>query len=172
MHRIRQAMARNRSPGFIFIDETEPLLRNEAFKRVYLVMLQEFRKLGGVVISVFQRPEALRASGISELVRQQCSTYYLFPNPGASAKDYEEFDLTEREQDFLLGHGHLARRTNRAILVKRPATRESVILDVDLSRLGPMFRIFSSSARDAGLASDLQRQFGDGWIQRYLEHEG
>jgi type IV secretion system protein VirB4 len=171
MHRIRQAMARKRSPGFIFIDETEPLLRNEAFKRVYLVMLQEFRKLGGVVISVFQRPEALRASGISELVRQQCSTYYLFPNPGALAKDYAEFDLTERELDFLLGHGQLARRTNRAILVKRPATRESVILDVDLSRLGPMFRIFSSSARDAGLASDLQRQFGEGWIQRYLDHE-
>ena len=171
MHKIRQTLRRNRAPGFIFIDETEPLLRDPNFKNIYLVMLQEFRKLSGVIISVFQRPEALRASGISELVRQQCSTYYLFQNPGATEKDYAEFELTDREVGFLLGHTQTARRTSRGILVKRPATKESVVLDIDLSNLGPYLRVFSSNSKDVGLASDLQRQFGTAWVEKYVDYE-
>lgn len=172
MHRIRQTLRRHKAPGFLFIDETEPLLRNQNFRNIYLVMLQEFRKLGGVVVSVFQRPDALKASGISELVRQQCGTYYLFPNPGANAADYAEFDLTDRELGFILGHTQPARRVTRGLLIKRPMTKESVIVDIDLGCLGPHLRLFSSSARDVGLASDLQRQFGgEAWVERYLDYE-
>jgi type IV secretion system protein VirB4 len=171
MHRIRQTLRKNRAPGFIFIDETEPLLRDPNFKTIYLVMLQEFRKLGGVIVSVFQRPEALRSSGISELVRQQCGTYYLFPNPGATAEDYSEFDLTQRELGFILGHTELARTIKRGLLIKRPMTKESVIVDIDLGCLGPYLKIFSSSARDVALVSDLQRQFRTGWVERYIDYE-
>lgn len=172
MHRIRQTLSSNKAPGFIFIDETEPLLRDENFKTMYKIMLQEFRKLSAVIISVFQRPEALKASGISEVVRQMCSAYYLFPNPGASEKDYEEFELTDREMKFIKGETSPARKSKRSILVKRPMTKESVILDIDLKGpLGPMLKIFSSSSRDVGLASDLQKQFGADWARRYIDHE-
>src|SRR3546814_7647128 len=58
MHRIRQTLKMHGAPGFIFIDETEPLLQDANFRRMYRIMLQEFRKLNGVVISVFQRPES------------------------------------------------------------------------------------------------------------------
>ncbi len=57
MHKIRDTMRRNEAPGFIFIDETEPLLRDPNFKKLFAISLQEFRKIRGVVISVFQRPE-------------------------------------------------------------------------------------------------------------------
>ena len=73
MHRIVETLRRTRSSGLIMIDETEPLLRNPDFRRIFFVMLQEFRKLDAVVLSVFQRPEALKAMGISEAVRQQAA---------------------------------------------------------------------------------------------------
>ncbi len=171
MHRIRQTLRENRSPGLIFIDETEPLLRDENFRKIYFVMLQEFRKLGGVVISAFQRPEALKATGTSELIRQQSGAYYLFPNPGANREDYDEFDLTERELAFILGQSSTSRRITRGLLIKKPMAKESVIVDIDLSPLGPLLKIFSSSSKDVGLASDLQEQFGDAWVERYLDHE-
>lgn len=171
MHQIRQSMSRNRAPGFIFIDETEPLLKNESFLFMYRTMLQEFRKLGGVIISVFQRPEALQSAGISELVRQQSSAFYLFQNPGAQAEDYKELNLNERELGFILGQTKTARRSSRSILVKRPSTGESVVLDIDLGVLGPYLRIFSSSAKDVQLASDLQRDFGEDWVKRYIDNE-
>lgn len=129
-------------------------------------MLQEFRKLRGAVISVFQRPEALKASGISELVRGQCSTYYLFPNPGSQEKDYNEFDLTDSEMAFVTGHFQTHGR--RMLLLKRPGIRESVILDIDLKPLGPMIKIFSSTVTDVKAVSDLQKNYPEEWLRRWL----
>jgi type IV secretory pathway VirB4 component len=171
MHRIRQTMRANRCPGLIVIDETEPLLRNEHFRNIFLVMLQEYRKLGGVVISVFQRPEALSAQNVSELIRQQCSTFYLYPNMGASERDYRELGLNEREISFILGDSQPARRVDRGLLVKRPQTRESVILDVDLKPLGRYLDIFSSRSADVDRVSDLQTQYPDSWLNHYIERD-
>lgn len=171
MHRIRGAMRREDSPGFIFIDETEPLLRDPNFLNLFKVALQEFRKIRGVVISVFQRPEALRASGVSQLVRQQSGTYYLFQNPGAKSHDYDEFDLNEKEMAFVLGQSSIARKMKRSILLKRPLTGESVIVDVDLAPIGSMIKLFSSSSEDVSLVSDLYRQLEGKWVERYINDE-
>jgi type IV secretion/conjugal transfer VirB4 family ATPase len=171
MHRIRTSMLRDNSPGFIFIDETEPLLKDPNFLNLFKVALQEFRKIRGVVISVFQRPEALASSGVSQLVRQQSGTYYLFQNPGARAADYKEFELSEKETAFVLGQSSLAKKAKRSILIKRPLTQESVIVDVDLSLLGPQLKIFSSSSSDINLVSELYNQFEGNWIERYLSDD-
>ena len=171
MHRIRSTMRRHGAPGFIFIDETEPLLRDPNFRKMFAVALQEFRKIHGVVISVFQRPEAIKDSGVSQLVRQQSGTYYLFQNPGARASDYGEFELSERELAFVLGQSGLAKKAKRSILIKRPLTQESVIVDVDLSALGPHLKIFSSSNNDVALVSELYRKLDGNWIERYLHDD-
>lgn len=171
LHRIRNAMQRDNSPGFIFIDETEPLLRDANFRNLFKVALQEFRKIRGVVISVFQRPEALSASGVSQLILSQSGAYYLFQNPGAKAQDYAEFQLNEKEEAFVLGKSSIARKGKRSILIKRPMTGESVIVDVDLSPLGPMLRLFSSSSQDVSLVSDLYRQFEGKWVERYIHED-
>lgn len=172
MHRIRQTLRENRCPGLIFVDETEPLLRDENFRKIFFVMLQEFRKLGAVVISSFQRPDALKTgAGTSDLIRQNCGTYYLFPNPGANPNDYSEFDLTDRELGFILGQTQTSRRVKRGLLIKKPQAKESVIVDIDLGPLGSTLKIFSSSAREVALVCDLQEQFGGDWIERYLDDE-
>lgn len=171
MHKIRNTMRRNNAPGFIFIDETEPLLRDPNFKKLFAISLQEFRKIRGAVISVFQRPEAISEAGVSQLVRQQSGTYYLFQNPGARASDYREFELSERELAFVLGQSGVARKARRSILIKRPLTQESVIVDVDLSPLGPHLKIFSSSSSDVRLVSELYEKLDGKWIERYLDHD-
>ena len=171
LHKIRGTMSRNQSPGFIFIDETEPLLRDPNFAGLFRVALQEFRKIRGVVISVFQRPDALEATGVSQLVRTQAGAFYLFQNPSAKAYDYREFELNEKELAFVLGQSNIARKAKRSILIKRPMTGESVIIDVDLSPLGPMLNIFSSSAKDINLVKDLYRQFEGHWVERYVHDE-
>ena len=171
MHRIRNVMRRGNSPGFIFIDETEPLLHDPGFRKLFAISLQEFRKMRTAVVSVFQRPEAIRNLGISQLVRQQSGTWYLFQNPGARASDYAEFELSERETAFVLGQSAIARKTKRSILIKRPSNLESVILDIDLSALGPHLRIFSSTASDIALVSELYRKLEGNWIKRYLHHD-
>lgn len=171
MHKIRDTMSRENKPAFIFIDETEPLLKDPNFLRLFEVALQEFRKKRGVVISVFQRPEALAKSNVSQLVRQQSGTYYLFQNPGAKAADYREFELSEKELAFVLGQSSVARKAKRSILLKRPLTQESVIVDVDLSNLGPHLKIFSSSSTDVKLVSELYTKFEGRWIERYLSDD-
>lgn len=170
LHRIRSAMTRDNSPGFIFIDETEPLLRDPNFANLFKVALQEFRKIRGVVISVFQRPEALTSSGVSELILSQSAAYYLFQNPGAKAQDYREFQLNEKEINFVLGQSSIARKSKRSILIKRPGG-ESVIVDIDLSPLGPFLKIFSSASQDVSLVSDLYRQFEGKWVEKYVDED-
>ena len=168
LHKISGSMLKDNSPGFIFIDETEPLLKDPNFKKIFASLLQEFRKIRGVVISVFQRPEALAGSGVSQLVRQQSGTYYLFPNPGAKAADYKEFELSQKEMAFILGQSSISKRAKRSILIKQPQNNQSVIVDVDLSRLGPQLKIFSSGSSDIRLVSSLYKQFEGRWIERYI----
>jgi type IV secretion/conjugal transfer VirB4 family ATPase len=171
MHKIRTTMKRNRAPAFIFVDETEPLLKDPNFRNLFKISLQEFRKSRGVVISVFQRPQAIAEAGVSDLVRQQSGTYYLFQNPGARAADYREFELSERELAFVLGQSGIAKKAKRSILIKRPMSQESVIVDVDLSNLGPHLKIFSSSSEDVALVADLYRKMDGKWIERYLRDD-
>lgn len=168
LHKIRRTLMRNNSAGLIFIDETEPLVRDPLFRSVYLVLLQEFRKINGAVISVFQRPEALRSVDIAQAVRQQSGVYYLWPNPGAAADDYEDFDLNDREMAFILGKSNLNETLKRGLLIKRPALRKSVVIDTDLASLGPYLQIFSSSTHDVQRASECQEKNPNAWIDDYL----
>jgi type IV secretion system protein VirB4 len=167
MHRIQATIGETNAPAFIFIDETEPMLRNAQFRTYYLTMLQEYRKRGAAVISAFQRPEAIAQAGMSEAIRGQCQTMFFFPNPQAKAEDYADWSLTESEWAYIKGDLPVARRLARSVLVKR-AGGESVVLDTDLTPLGPSLRIFASGRESVALASDLQRRFGEEWLGHYL----
>lgn len=168
MHRIQAAITEANAPAFIFIDETEPMLRNPMFRTYYLTMLQEYRKRGAAVISAFQRPEAIAQAGMGEAIRGQCQTVFFFPNMQARAEDYADWSLTDTEWGFIKGSLPISKRLKRAVLVKR-ATGESVVLDTDLSPLGPYLRLFSSGRESVSLAADLQRQHGQDWVRHYVK---
>jgi type IV secretion system protein VirB4 len=167
MHRIQATIGETNAPAFIFIDETEPMLRNPQFRTYYLTMLQEYRKRGAAVISAFQRPEAIAQTGMSEAIRGQCQTMFFFPNPQAKPEDYADWSLTDSEWAYVKGDLPISRRLKRSVLVKR-STGESVVLDTDLSPLGPYLRIFASGRESVAFASELQRRFGDDWVDHYV----
>jgi type IV secretion system protein VirB4 len=167
MHRIQATIGEANAPAFIFIDETEPMLRNPQFRTYYLTMLQEYRKRGAAVISAFQRPEAIAQTGMSEAIRGQCQTMFFFPNPQAKPEDYADWSLTDSEWAYVKGDLPISRRLKRSVLVKR-STGESVVLDTDLSPLGPYLRIFASGRESVAFATELQRLFGDDWVDHYV----
>ena len=167
MHRIQQTIGEANAPAFIFIDETEPMLRNPIFKTYYLTMLQEYRKRGAAVISAFQRPEAIAQAGMSEAIRGQCQTMFFFANPQARPEDYADWSLTDSEWAYIKGTLPIARRLKRSVLVKR-ANGESVVLDTDLSALGPLLRIYASGREQVAWAGELQRRFGADWVGHYV----
>jgi hypothetical protein len=56
-------------------------------------------------------------------------------------------------------------------LLKR-ATGESVILDTNLSPLGPLIRVFFSDEPSKAMAEECMRRYGTDWVTQYIEAGG
>ncbi len=168
MHRIHTLATANGTPSLIMIDETAPMLEHPMFKDSFIVGLREGRKKRQAFLCAFQQPRFLDDNGLGDVIRGQCQTVIFFRNPQANASDYATWNLTPREMNFILGKEFADRKY--AILVSRPAIHESVILDVDLSGLGPYLKVYSSGNKDVLLAEKLsaQLQDTDALVQAYL----
>lgn len=168
MHRIRQVVRAQALPHFIFIDETAPMLEDKVFRRYVEVLFREHRKLRGSINVCFQDAGALLRSPISETLLNNCPTLILFPNPNAQAEDYEALHLTAEQWAFIRGVSNLAKHLKRGVLVKRG--NEAVFLDVDLSGLGPLLKVYRSGAEPVRIMRQLQQQWGnDKWVGHYLD---
>ncbi len=169
MHRIHTLATANGTPSLIMIDETAPMLEHPMFKDSFIVGLREGRKKRQAFLCAFQQPRFLDDNGLGDVIRGQCQTVIFFRNPQANASDYATWNLTPREMNFILGKEFADRKY--AILVSRPAIHESVILDVDLSGLGPYLKVYSSGNKNVLLAEKLAAQLNDtdALVQAYLE---
>jgi type IV secretion/conjugal transfer VirB4 family ATPase len=161
MHRIR-LLSREAFPHFIFIDETQPMLRDPVFARQVDVLLKEHRKLRGAVALCFQTTEAINAAML-----EQCQTRFLFPNAAAHKENYKMFDLSEFEWDYIKGVSRVSRDLRRSVLLKKPG--ESVILNIDMSGLGPLLQLYRSGSEPVKIMRELQQQWGQqDWVDRYV----
>jgi type IV secretory pathway VirB4 component len=116
----------------------------------------------------FQDAGALLKSPISETLLNNCPTLFLFPNPNARQEDYAALSLTSEQWAFVKGVSNLAKHLKRSVLVKRAG--EAVFLDVDLSGLGPLLKVYRSGNEPVRLMRQLQQQWGmDKWVSRYLD---
>jgi type IV secretion/conjugal transfer VirB4 family ATPase len=168
MHRIHELTGRTGEPSLIMIDETAPMLKHPMFRDSFIVGLQEGRKKRQAYLCAFQQPNIIDTLGLGEVVRGQCQTIIFFRNPQGMEEDYENWRLTPREKAFIFGREF--KELKYAILVSRPAVGESVILDVDLSGLGPYLKLYSSGRKHVLLAEQLIREFGpDAFVEKYLE---
>ncbi len=169
MHRIHTLATATGNPNLIMIDETAPMLEHPMFREQFIVGLREGRKKRQAFLCAFQQPRFLDDNGLGDVIRGQCQTVIFFRNPQANPSDYATWNLTPREMNFIMGKEFADRKY--AILVSRPAIHESVILDIDLSGLGPYLKIYSSGNKSVLLAEQLSRQIGDtdALVQAYLE---
>lgn len=169
MHRIHTLATATGNPNLIMIDETAPMLEHPMFREQFIVGLREGRKKRQAFLCAFQQPRFLDDNGLGDVIRGQCQTVIFFRNPQANPSDYATWNLTPREMNFIMGKEFADHKY--AILVSRPAIHESVILDIDLSGLGPYLKIYSSGNKSVLLAEQLSRQIGDtdALVQAYLE---
>jgi type IV secretion system protein VirB4 len=168
MHRIQSVTGATGAPSLIMIDETAPMLKHPMFRDYFIIGLQEGRKKRQAYLCAFQQPNIVDNLGLGEVVRGQCQTVIFFRNPQGTIDEYETWQLTPSELGFI--KGEYMRELQYAILVSRPITGESVILDVNLSGLGPYIKLYSSGRRHVLLAEQLRREIGaDNYIEKFLQ---
>ena len=167
MHRIQSETGETGVPSLIMIDETAPMLKHPMFRDYFMIGLQEGRKKRQAYLCAFQQPNIIDTLGVGEVIRGQCQTVIFFRNQQATPEDYANWNLTQREIDFIFGKSY--RDFPYAILLSRPATGESVILDVDLSGLGPYLKLYNSGRKNVLLVEELIKEYGeDNFVTKYL----
>ena len=167
MHRIQSETGDTGVPSLIMIDETAPMLKHPMFRDYFMIGLQEGRKKRQAYLCAFQQPNIIDKLGVGEVIRGQCQTIIFFRNPQAMPEDYANWNLTQREIDFIFGKSY--RDFPYAILLSRPATGESVILDVDLSGLGPYLKLYNSGRKNVLLVEELIKEHGEAnFVTKYL----
>lgn len=167
MHRIQSETGETGVPSLIMIDETAPMLKHPMFRDYFIIGLQEGRKKRQAYLCAFQQPNIIDKLGVGEVIRGQCQTVIFFRNPQAMPEDYANWNLTQREIDFVFGKTY--RDFPYAILLSRPATGESVILDVNLSGLGPYLKLYNSGRKNVLLVEQLIQEYGENnFVTKYL----
>lgn len=167
MHRIQSETGETGVPSLIMIDETAPMLKHPMFRDYFIIGLQEGRKKRQAYLCAFQQPNIIDKLGVGEVIRGQCQTVIFFRNPQATPDDYTNWNLTDREMDFIFGRSF--REFPYAILLSRPATGESVILDVNLGGLGPYLKIYNSGRKNVLLVEELIKEYGEeNFVTKYL----
>lgn len=167
MHRIQSETGETGVPSLIMIDETAPMLKHPMFRDYFIIGLQEGRKKRQAYLCAFQQPSIIDSLGVGEVIRGQCQTEIFFRNPSGQKEDYANWKLTESEEAFIFGQTY--RDFPYAILLKRPQTDESVILDVNLGGLGPYLKIYNSSRQNVLLVQDLIKEYGEeNFVTKYL----
>jgi len=149
------------------IDETAPMLENKMFRDNFITGLQEGRKNRQCYMAAFQRANVLDKLGIGDVVRGQAQTVLFFRNPAATLEDYAMWKLNPTEMAFIKGTAYP--NLKRAVLLSRPITGESVILNTELGGLGNLLKLFESGRPSVLLAEELYRQFGTGFVDEYLK---
>ncbi len=173
MHRIQTSSTETGAPALIMIDETAPMLKHEMFRDSFIKGLQEGRKKRQAYLCAFQQPNIVDELGVGNAIRGQCKTMIFFRNKQATPEAYANWNLTAREYDFITGK--IFRDCPYSILLKRPdagenGEGESIILDVNLSGLGPYLKLYNSGIKNVLLVDSLVKEFGeDGFVTKYLD---
>ena len=170
LHRINNITVSGGNPSLIMIDETAPMLENKMFRDNFISGLQEGRKNRQAYMVAFQRANVLDKLGIGDVVRGQAQTVLFFRNPAADASDYAYWNLNPLEMAFIQGKAYP--NLKRALLLSRPVTGESVILNTELGGLGNLLRLFESGRSSVLLAEELYKQYGNSFVSEYLKKQG
>jgi type IV secretion system protein VirB4 len=170
LHRINNITVSGGNPSLIMIDETAPMLENKMFRDNFIAGLQEGRKNRQAYMAAFQRANVLDKLGIGDVVRGQAQTVLFFRNPAADANDYAHWNLNPLEMAFIQGKAYP--NLKRALLLSRPVTGESVILNTELGGLGNLLRLFESGRSSVLLAEELYKMYGNNFVDEYLKKQG
>jgi type IV secretion/conjugal transfer VirB4 family ATPase len=160
-YRIETEMQRVGAPWLFALDEAAAVLKDGVFRDWLFKLIQEARRMRGVVVVCLQRVGSLAERGVGELLLTQCPTKILFRNVEASEEEYiEVLGLTRTEFEIVKGVHPTAKQLGRHyVLIKREG-EGSVVLDVNLGPLGKDLALLQSGKEPADRLRRLIRQEG------------
>jgi len=147
----------DRRPTLIIIDEAWKALDNPYFAERLSNWLVTARKQNAVVVMMTQYASQLEKTRTGKTIIEAVPTQLLLPNIRASASDYAMLGLTDKELDVLLGTGS----NSRLALVRDD--QGSVVIDADLSMLGPYLTILGGMEKGEVLVGADYRDRPDFW---------
>ncbi len=147
----------DRRPTIIVIDEAWKALDNAYFAERLSNWLVTARKQNTVAIMMTQYASQLERTRTGKTIVEAVPTQILLPNIRAHASDYAMLNLFEKELDVLLNTGS----NSRLALIRDD--RGSVVVDADLSALGPNLTILGGMEKGEALVGADYRERSDFW---------
>lgn len=147
----------DRKPTLIIIDEAWKALDNAYFADRLSNWLVTARKQNAVVVMMTQYASQLEKTRTGKTIIEAVPTQLLLPNIRASASDYTMLELSEKELAVLLGTGS----NSRLALVRDD--QGAVVIDADLSALGPYLTILGGMEKGEALVGADYRQNPEFW---------
>ena len=147
----------DRRPTIIIIDEAWKALDNAYFAERLSNWLVTARKQNTVAVMMTQYASQLERTRTGKTIVEAVPTQILLPNIRAHAADYAMLNLFEKELDVLLNTGS----DSRLALIRDDTG--SVVVDADLSALGPYLTILGGMEKGEALVGADYRNRPDFW---------
>ncbi len=147
----------DRRPTIIVIDEAWKALDNAYFAERLSNWLVTARKQNTVAVMMTQYASQLERTRTGKTIVEAVPTQILLPNIRAHASDYAMLNLFEKELDVLLNTGS----NSRLALIRDD--QGSIVVDADLSALGPNLTILGGMEKGEALVGADYRDRPDFW---------
>ena len=147
----------DRRPTIIVIDEAWKALDNAYFAERLSNWLVTARKQNTVAVMMTQYASQLERTRTGKTIIEAVPTQILLPNIRAHASDYAMLNLYEKELDVLLNTGS----DSRLALIRDDTG--SVVVDADLSALGPYLTILGGMDKGEALVGAYYRDRPEFW---------
>ena len=162
-YRLKTVILENPAPYAVFVDELNKYLESDQFAPKLKETAAEIRKSNGILIMAVQSAKTLFDNKTFLEMKDNISTYILFPNNKAEDKYYcDEIGLNATELDWIKTAG------GRQVMIKKN-NAETVVLNVDLSPIGNYIKAFDSSSDVVNKVEKMKVANQAGWIDEYLE---
>lgn len=168
-HKIEN-ISRNQHKGFcIFVDELRDYLNHPDMSYRIVEAILEIRKRDGVFIGAVQNLDFFKNFSNSSSFLSNMENQIIFPTNSEEALKsmHEKFSLKSEEIIFLQN----TQSAEYKVLFRNKTRKESVVLDVNLARLGNYLNIFNSSSSSVDFLLRCQKKYKDHWREAFLGGE-
>jgi type IV secretion system protein VirB4 len=167
-HKIERSL--KGQPAYIIIDEGWRIMLDETFMTYWIEFLRTLRKKNACVILATQSLSDIVNSPYVSIINENCFTKIFLPNPTANDPDsrslYEAFGLNDRKIQIISE----ATPKKEYYVVSRDIGQR--LIDLKLSPLELAFYGVGTMLQDRQKIKELQKEFGDRWVAKWLEIKG
>ena len=166
-HQTIQSLRRNRRPTLIVLDEAKLNLALPRMPQWFATCHDQIRRLDGVFVSMWQRPQQIHDVGVESVIKQSAPTRWVFPSEDADPEEYRQLlGFSDTQCDVLTRTSPMAQRLRRPAILDRPSY--SVVVETDMSAIRHRIAAYAGS-RGATALQDLEQEYGEAeGFRRYM----